>query len=134
MRMLLLPAAHPSPVDKTVDVVDKKHDKAGHHGEVGEVVGRSDGPEHDEHHIVGTITAGMTTNLNIKYKRPIPTIEGTKIEIRAHIREMKRNFALMEASIQCNGELCTTAELTFYCFPQEKAREEFHFMPYEVEE
>ena len=79
-------------------------------------------------------TSGMTTNLNIKYKRPIPTTEGTKIEIRAHIHEMKRNFALMEASIQCNGELCTTAELTFYCFPQEKAKEEFHFMPYEVEE
>ena len=27
-----------------------------------------------------------------------------------------------------------TAELTFYCFPQEKAKEEFHFLPYEVEE
>ena len=76
----------------------------------------------------------MTTNLNITYKRPIPTTEGTKVEIRAHIREMKRSFALMEASITCNGELCTTAELTFYCFSQEKAREEFHFLPYEVEE
>ena len=79
-------------------------------------------------------TSGMTTNLNIKYKRPIPTTEGTKLEIRAHINEMKRNFALMEATITCNGELCTTAELTFYCFPQEKAKEEFHFLPYEVEE
>ena len=78
-------------------------------------------------------TSGMTTNLNIKYKRPIPTTEGTKVEIRAHIREMKRSFALMEASITCNGELCSTAELTFYCFSQEKAREEFHFLPYEVE-
>ena len=79
-------------------------------------------------------TSGMTTNLNIKYKHPILTTEGTKLEIRARINEMKRNFALMEASIQCNGELCTTAELTFYCFTQEKAKEEFHFLPYEVEE
>lgn len=79
-------------------------------------------------------TSGMTTNLNIKYKHPIPTTEDTKVEIRAHIKEMKRSFALMEASIQCNGELCTTAELTFYCFTQEKAREDFHFLPYEVEE
>ena len=134
MRMLLLPAPHPSPIDKAVDVVGEEHDEAGHHGKIGEVVGRSNGPEHDEHHIVGTITAGMTTNLNIKYKRPIPTTEGTKVEIRARICEMKRNFALMEASITCNGELCTTAELTFYCFSQEKAREEFHFLPYEVEE
>ena len=79
-------------------------------------------------------TSGMTTNLNIKYKRPIPTTKGKKLEIRARIREMKRNFALMEATIQCNGEVCTIAELTFYCFTQEKAREEFHFLPYEVEE
>ena len=56
MRMLLLPASHPSPVDKAVDVVGKEHDEAGYHGEIGEVVGRSDGPEHDEHNIVGTIT------------------------------------------------------------------------------
>ena len=79
-------------------------------------------------------TTGMTTNLNVKYKRPIPTTPGTEIEIRAHIHTMKRNFALMEATITCNGELCTTAELTFYCFPQDKAKEEFHFLPYEVEE
>jgi len=79
-------------------------------------------------------TTGMTTNLNIKYKRPIPTTPDARLEIRAHICTMKRNFALMEATITCNGELCTTAELTFFCFPQEKAKEEFHFLPYEVEE
>ena len=79
-------------------------------------------------------TSGMTTNLNIKYKRPIPTTEGTRVEIRAHIREMKRSFALMEASIQCNGELCTTAELTFFCFSQEKAKEKFNFLPYKLED
>ena len=46
---------------------------------------------------------------------------------------MKRMFALMQASIMVDGEVCTTAELTFYCFSQEKAKEEFHFLPYEVE-
>ena len=55
MRMLLLPEAHPSPVDEAVDIVGKEHDKAGHHGEIGEVVGRSDDPEYDKHYIIGTI-------------------------------------------------------------------------------
>ena len=78
-------------------------------------------------------TSGMTTNLNIKYKRPIPTGEHVRLEIRACICEMKRMFALMQASITVDGEVCTTAELTFYCFSQEKAKEEFHFLPYKVE-
>lgn len=55
MRILLLPASHPAPVDEAVDIVGKKHDEAGHHGEIGEVVGRSDDPEYDEHYIIGTI-------------------------------------------------------------------------------
>ena len=79
-------------------------------------------------------TTGMTTNLNVKYKRPISTTPDTKLEIRAHIHTMKRNFALLEATITCNGELCTTAELTFYCFSQERAKEEFHFLPYKLED
>ena len=49
-------------------------------------------------------TSGMTTNLNIKYKRPIPTGEHVRLEIRARICEMKRMFALMQASIMVDGE------------------------------
>lgn len=79
-------------------------------------------------------TSGMTTKLNIKYKQPIPTNLGAPIEIRAHIVEMKRNFAIMEASISHNGQECTTADLTFYCFSQEKAKQDFNFLPYEVED
>ena len=77
-------------------------------------------------------TSGMTTNLNIKYKHPIPTGDSVRLEIRAHIHEMRRNFAL--TFIMVDGEVCTTAELTFFCFPQEKAISDFHFLPYEVEE
>ena len=79
-------------------------------------------------------TSGMTTNLNIRYKHPIPTRGTVRLEIRARIHEMKRNFALMQAAIMLDGEVCTTAELTFYCFPQEKAVSDFHFLPYELEE
>ena len=79
-------------------------------------------------------TSGMTTSLNIKYKHPIPTDTDNPVEIRAHITEMKRNFAMIEATIIHNGGLCTVAELTFYCFSQEKAKQDFNFLPYQVEE
>ena len=78
--------------------------------------------------------SGMTTNLNVKYKKPIPTVEGTELEIRARIKETKRMFVIMEAEITCGGEVCTQAELTFYCFSKEKSEKEFNFRPYEVEE
>ncbi|MBR3615535.1 MAG: PaaI family thioesterase, partial [Bacteroidaceae bacterium] len=37
-------------------------------------------------------TSGMTTNLNIKYRKPIPTGENVKIEIRGRVKEVKRVF------------------------------------------
>lgn len=77
-------------------------------------------------------TSAMTTNLNIKYKAPAP-IEGI-IEIRAKMREQKRNFVIIDISLTAGGVLCSVAEATYYCFPREKAEKDFHFLPYEVEE
>ena len=79
-------------------------------------------------------TSGMTTNINIKYRKPIPTDEGTTIEIRARIKETKRSFAIIEATISLDGEKCTTAELTFYCFSKEVAVKDFHFTEFELED
>ncbi|MDE6871001.1 MAG: PaaI family thioesterase [Bacteroidales bacterium] len=72
-------------------------------------------------------TSGMTTNLNIKYRHPIPTGEGTVIEIRSHIREQKRNFVILDASIVHDGKVCSSAEITYYCFPKEKAASDYYF-------
>jgi hypothetical protein len=55
------------------------------------------------------------------------------VEIRARQKEQKRNFVIMDITLSANGNLCSTAEATFYCFPREKAEKEFHFMPYELE-
>lgn len=72
-------------------------------------------------------TSGMTTAMNTKYRHPIATGENERVEVRAHISEMKRNFAFIHASIIYNGQVCTEAELTFYCFSKEKAEKEFFF-------
>lgn len=78
-------------------------------------------------------TSGVTTNLNVKYRQSIPTGDEITLEIRAKVKEQKRNFLIIEASIKHNNTICSTAELTFFCFPKEKAEKEFHFKPYLVE-
>ena len=78
--------------------------------------------------------AGMTTNLDIKYKRPVPTGPDVTIEIRAGIKEMKRNFAFISARIIYEGKVCSEAELAYYCFSAEKSAEDFYFSGCETEE
>lgn len=78
--------------------------------------------------------AGMTTNLEIKYRKPVPTGAGVTVEVRAHIREMKRNFAFIHAQIIYDGDVCSEADMTYYCFSQEKSAADFYFKGCEVEE
>lgn len=77
--------------------------------------------------------AGMTTQLNIKYKKPV-AIDGTPVEIRAKIREIKRNFVFIDCNLLRNGEICSMADVTFFCFSKEKSEKDFSFIPFEVEE
>ena len=79
-------------------------------------------------------TSGMTTNLNIKYRKPIPINDDTVIEIRAKQKEVKRTFVFMNTTISINGEVYTEAEVTFFCFSKEKAVSDFKFKPFELEE
>ena len=78
-------------------------------------------------------TSGMTTNLNVRYRRPISTGENVTIEARARIREQKKMFAIIDVTLSVKGRVCSEAELTYYCFSKEKAIEEFHFRGCEVE-
>ncbi len=79
-------------------------------------------------------TSGMTTNLSIKYRKPIPINDDTVIEIRAKQKEVKRTFVFMNTTISINGEVYTEAEVTFFCFSKEKAVSDFKFKPFELEE
>lgn len=79
-------------------------------------------------------TSGMTTNLNVKYKKPIPTGKDIKIEVRARVKEVKRNFVFIEATISHEGTICSTGELTFYCFSKEVAEKDFYFTGCELED
>lgn len=78
-------------------------------------------------------TSGMTTNLNVRYRRPISTGENVTIEARARIREQKKMFVTIDVTLSVKGRVCSEAELTYYCFSKEKAIKEFHFRGCEVE-
>lgn len=79
-------------------------------------------------------TSGVTTNLQVKYRNPIPTGDGVQIEIRGHIKEMKRNFAFIDVTISHDGKVCTMAGLTYFCFTKEKAASDYYFTGCELEE
>lgn len=79
-------------------------------------------------------TAAMTTNLNVRFRKPVPSAESETLELRCRLKEQKRAFATMEVTLSHNGDVCTTAELTYYCFPKEKALNEFYFQPFELDE
>ena len=64
-------------------------------------------------------TAGQTVQLAMRYRKPVPTGENITIEIRGRIKEMKRNLAFIEASLSYDGEICSTCEMTYYCFPKD---------------
>ena len=66
---------------------------------------------------------------------PAKNIEDNiKLEIRARIKESKRNFVFIEATISHNGTICSIGELTFYCFSKEIAEKDFFFTGCELEE
>lgn len=79
-------------------------------------------------------TSGMTTSLNMKYRKPIPTGENITLEIRGRVKEVKRMFVFIEAEIIYDDEVRSSAEMTYYTFPKDVAEKDFMFNGCEVEE
>lgn len=79
-------------------------------------------------------TSAMTTNLNVKYRKPVPSDEKATLELRCHLKEQKRSFVILEMTLSVEGEVCTSAEATYFCFSKEKALSDFRFQPFDLEE
>ncbi len=78
-------------------------------------------------------TSGFTTQLNIKYRKAVPTTEPC-LTIRAHIEKQMRNLLFIHAEIlNSKDELCVEGDATYFLMPQEKALE-MGFKPCEVSE
>lgn len=78
-------------------------------------------------------TGGVTSKMEVRYRRSIKTTDG-EIEARAHLREMRRNVAIIDATLTDSaGNVCTEATCTYFTFPKEKAQEELNFIECKVE-
>lgn len=79
-------------------------------------------------------TAGQTVRLNMKYRKAIPTGTDVQLTIRARLKEVKRNLAIIESEIIHCGEICSQADITYFCFSKEKSQQEFYFSTCETED
>lgn len=79
-------------------------------------------------------TSAMTTSLNVKYRKPVPSSPDKTLELRCRLKEQKRAFVILDMTLAVDGEVCTSAEATYYCFSKEKSLTDFRFQPFDLEE
>ncbi|HAN18823.1 MAG: hypothetical protein A2X13_08020 [Bacteroidetes bacterium GWC2_33_15] len=72
-------------------------------------------------------TAGVTSGINVKFKKAVETDKGI-ITIRAKLVDHNRKLATIYTELlNTKGELCTEAEIKYFIFSQDVAREKFYY-------
>lgn len=78
-------------------------------------------------------TIAVTSRMETKYLKPI-TMDGGRIEMRARISKQMRNVAFIDAELIQHGEICTKAEIVYFCSPKDVAEKEYGFTGCKTEE
>jgi len=79
-------------------------------------------------------TCGVTSKLETRFVKGIDITQG-QITLKARIKEMKRNIAVIDAEIYNNqGKVCTKAEIQYFTYPKNIAKEKFFFRELTTEE
>jgi len=82
--------------------------------------------------IVKLGTSGVTKNLNITYRKPVFVNQG-EITIRAKLISHNGNSALTYAELlDKEGIVRSHAEIEYFAFPQEIAKQKYNFPDYEA--
>lgn len=72
-------------------------------------------------------TAGVTSEISIKYKKPV-YLDEKKIVIKGKIRKIDKKFAVIQTQIFNSSEqLCSEADVTYYIYPREVAEKKLGF-------
>ena len=72
-------------------------------------------------------TAGVTAELQVKYKKTVYTNKG-KVTIKGRLLEKNRRMALILAQLfDADNQLCAEAHVKYFIFPEEIARDKFHY-------
>ncbi len=72
-------------------------------------------------------TAGVTANLNVKFKNTVFVDKG-ELAIRAKLVEQNKRFATIHAELlNAEGKVCSEAEVKYFIFPPEVATRKYHY-------
>lgn len=72
-------------------------------------------------------TAGVTTEINVKYLKPVLITKG-KIEVRSALDRIEESIAVIRGSLfDGEGVCCATAEIKYFCYPEAVARRKLHY-------
>ncbi len=72
-------------------------------------------------------TSGVTSQMEVKLKKPVPMNEGT-LHLKAQLREMRRNIAVIDTWLyNSKMELCTEGVMHYFTFSQKLARDKFWY-------
>ncbi len=75
-------------------------------------------------------TAGVTSELNIRYHKPVNISKG-EITVRGKVTSVVKRLAKIEATLtDGEGQTCATAELLYFCFPEKVAKAKYHYPGY----
>ena len=73
-------------------------------------------------------TAGVTSSLNVRYKKPVFCNKDGEITIKAKLNHMKRNIAVIDVQLyDQDNRLCAEGLVNFFTFDKEKAIKEFQY-------
>jgi len=72
-------------------------------------------------------TSGVTSKMEVKLRKPVLMDKGT-LTVKARLREMKRNIAVIDTWIYSHDmELCTEGVMYYFTFPVAIATEKFWY-------
>lgn len=72
-------------------------------------------------------TAGVTTGMEIKYKKPLSSLDG-KVKLVARVTEQSTRMAKVKVALyNANGVLATESVVSYFLFPPDKAKSEFNY-------
>lgn len=72
-------------------------------------------------------TAGVTSNMNIRLLKTVPTDKG-KLKLVARLKAKRRNLIDVHVELFCpEGELCAEGEITYFTYQPEIARKKLYY-------
>ncbi len=75
-------------------------------------------------------TAGVTSNMDIRYKQPVYT-NGGNIKLRAKLKNVRRNIAAIKVILMNSKDnLCSKAVVSYFTFPERTASRLLYYPGY----